>query len=111
MHEILNENIQCLGIKIINETTNEENNTYKILNVTKHLDALDLDNSVYDIFQFGEDRVLSIEKYALKKTIIESNNIFKLDNETIPVFVSEKFKQVVEENNLIGFQFIEVKTV
>ena len=43
--------------------------------------------------------------------MIGNKNIFKLKDDTIPIFVSEKFKNIVEENSLIGFQFLEVKVV
>ncbi len=43
--------------------------------------------------------------------MIENYNLFRLKNDAIPIFVSEKFKNIVEENSLIGFQFLEVKVV
>lgn len=109
--EIVGENIQYLDINIINSKTKEEDNTYKVANVTKHLEALDLENSVYDFFELDDEKILSVEKYALKQDVIKNCNIFKLKDETIPVFVSEKVKDIVEENSLIGFQFLEVKVV
>lgn len=111
MKEIIEGNIQYLDIGIINNKTKEEDNTYKIVNVTKLLDALDLENSVYDFFELDDEKILSVEKYALKQDVIKNCNIFKLKDETIPVFVSEKVKDIVEQNSLIGFQFLEVKVV
>lgn len=111
MKEIGGEDIQYLDINIMNSKTKEEDNTYKVVNVTKHLEALDLENSVYDFFELDDEKILSVEKYALKQDVIKNYNIFKLNDETIPVFVSEKVKDIVEENSLIGFQFLEVKVV
>ena len=74
-------------------------------------EALHLENSVYDFFELDDEKILSVEKYALKQDVIKNCNIFKLKDETIPVFVSEKVKDIVEENSLIGFQFLEVKVV
>lgn len=42
MQEVIEEDVQYLDINIMNINTKEENNTYKVLNVTKHLKALDL---------------------------------------------------------------------
>lgn len=103
--------IQYLDIKIRNSETNKINDTYKVANVITILDALDLENSKYDLFELDDEKVLSIEKYALRKNMIGNNNIFKLKDDTIPIFVSEKFKNIVEENSLIGFHFLEVKVV
>lgn len=111
MKEVVGENIQYLDINIINSKTKEQDNTYKVVNVIKHLTALDLENSVYDFFELDDEKILSVEKYALKQDVIKNYNIFKLNDETIPVFVSEKIKDIVEENSLIGFQFLEVKVV
>ena len=111
MHEIIDDSVQFLNIMIEDKKTGNENSSYRVLNVTKHLNALDFDNSVYDIFEVEDEKIISVEKYALKKNLVENNNIFKLENEPIPVFVSEKFKQIVEENRLTGFYFSEVKVV
>lgn len=109
--EIIGKHVQYLDINIINSKTKEEDNTYKVVNVTKHLEALDLENSVYDFFELDDEKILSVEKYALKQDVIKNYNIFKLNDEPIPIFVSERFKDIVEENSLVGFQFLEVKVV
>ena len=111
MGRIESDSIQYLDIKIRNSETNKINDTYKVANVITILDALDLENSKYDLFELDYEKVLSVEKYALRKNMIGNKNIFKLKDDTIPIFVSEKFKNIVEENSLIGFQFLEVKVV
>ncbi|WP_423237339.1 imm11 family protein [Clostridium tetanomorphum] len=54
---------------------------------------------------------MSVEKYALKKERIQNHHIFKLKGDTIPVFVSERVKDIIVSNNLLGFAFLEVKVV
>ena len=103
------DSIQYLDIKIKNSETNKINYTYEVANVITILDALDLENSVYDFFELDDEKILFVEKYALKKDVIKNCDVFKLKVDTIPIFVSEKFKSIVEENSLIGFQFLEVK--
>ena len=109
--EIESDSIQYLDIKIKNSRTDKINDTYKVANVITILDALDLENSQYDVFELDDKKILSIEKYALRKNMIENKNIFRLKDDTIPIFVSERFKNIVEENSLIGFQFLEVKVL
>ena len=72
--------------------------------------ALDLGHSVYDIFEVDDEKVLSVEKYALKKEVIEGHDIFKLQEDTIPIFVSERIKKIIQKNKFKGFSFLEVKT-
>ena len=111
MKEITKECIQYLDINIVNSMTGEEDKSYKVANIIKLVDALDLENSTYDFFELDDEKILSVEKYALKKEEISNYDIFKLEGETIPIFVSERFKKIVEENSLVGFKFLEVKVV
>ena len=69
--EIVGENIQYLDINIINSKTKEEDNTYKVANVTKHLEALDLENSVYDFFECIRTRAIVGKKNHLYEKIFE----------------------------------------
>jgi len=68
-----------------------------------------LEKSVYDEFKLDDNIIISIEKYALKRNPIEDHHIFKLKDDTIPTFVSEEIKNIVEENNFLGFDFLEVR--
>ena len=42
---------------------------------------------------------------------MEASDIFKLGNgQEIPLFCSEKFKQLVEDNNLTGLSFTKIQS-
>ena len=110
-NNLINESIQYLPITIRDKKNNTKLLGYHVANVYKVIDALDLENSKYDLFELDDEKILSVEKYALKKEVIEGYNIFKLENDTIPTFISEDLKNKIEENNLTGFQFLEVKVV
>jgi hypothetical protein len=111
MEGVVQNSIQYLPIKIINSKNNEEELNYKVANVITVIDALDLDNSVYDIFELDDEKIFSIEKYGLKKDIVDGYNIFKLKDDTIPIFVSEKFKNTIDNSKMTGFEFLEVKVI
>lgn len=111
MSYLVDTSIQYLDISIRNIKNNTELIGYNVANVITVLDALDLENSKYDLFELDDEKILSVEKYALKGCKIKDYNIFKLKDDTIPTFVSEEFKNKVEENNFTGFQFLEVKVV
>ncbi|MDO5292532.1 MAG: hypothetical protein Q4F05_07250 [bacterium] len=66
---------------------------------------------IYDFYELDDEKILFVEKYTLKKENINNNSIFRLKEEPIPVFVSEKVKDIVERNSLIGFQILEVKVI
>ena len=76
------------------------------INVISVLDVLDYSKSIYRTFP-NTNKIAIIEKYAFRNCAeLKNHNIFKLVDEpqTRP-FVSEKFKNVVEQNNLTGFSF------
>lgn len=110
-NHLVNNSIQYLPITIENKKNNTILVGYQVANVYKVINALDLENSKYDLFDLDDEKILSVEKYALKKEVIRGHNIFKLENDTIPTFVSGELKNKIEENNLTGFQFLEVKVV
>ena len=95
---LINENIELLPLDF------EEKEFYGI-NVTTVLDAIDYEKSVYKTFRDGK-RIMSFKKYVFKSDKIKDVPIFKIiDEPTRWAFVSDKFKQTVEENNLEGFDF------
>lgn len=79
---------------------------YYGINVTTVLDVVDYSKSQYRMFSDGK-RIMAFQKYAFKECDeLKNNHIFKIVEEPRRrAFVSEKFKETVEENNLTGFKF------
>ena len=76
------------------------------INVVSVLDVLDYSKSIYRIFP-NTNKIAIIEKYAFRNCAeLKKHNIFKIIDEpqTRP-FVSDEFKNAVEQNNLTGFLF------
>ena len=105
---IIKNQVQYLPVKIIDRFTKEEVDSYCVANIVTIVDALDMENSKYDIFELDDEKIISIEKYALKGKEIVDKHIFRLKGDTIPIFISETLKKVIEDNDLIGFKFLEV---
>ena len=85
--------------------------SYFVANIVTVIDALDLDNSKYDVFELDDEKIISVEKYALKSSQIVNRHIFRLKDKTIPIFVSETLKKVIEDNKFTGFEFLEVDVI
>lgn len=100
--------VQYLPVRITDRATGEEAGPYFAANIINVADALDLDNSDYSIFELDDEKILSIKKHALKGGELEGSHIFRLKGELIPVFVSEPLKEVIEDCNFTGFDFLEV---
>lgn len=79
---------------------------YYGINVTTVLNVIDYSKSKYKMYSDGK-RIMAFQKYAFRSSEELSNyNIFKIiDEPTRRAFVSNKFKQTVESNNLSGFKF------
>lgn len=79
------------------------------INVISILDVIDYSKAKYKTFGDGK-RIMAFQKYAFRMCDeLLSNNIFKIvDEKRRRVFVSDRFKEIVEKNNLSGFRFILV---
>ncbi|MFB0844493.1 imm11 family protein [Paenibacillus oleatilyticus] len=83
---------------------------YYVLHVLSIFQAVDYESVLLRKLPTG--LVIGFEKYAFKPEVINGHNIFKVFlNERVygtETFVSDEIKEIVEENNLKGFKFIEV---
>ncbi len=79
-----------------------------VVNVTNMINCLDYDKSEIKRFQ-SSGRVMRVIKYAFKTDKLENEIIFKLPEfpKSIP-YVTEKFKKIVEKNDIKGFKFKEL---
>ena len=78
---------------------------FNIINVTKVIDCINYEQAEYKTFRDGK-RIMRFTKYAFHQELLEGDNIFRIPE--LPFsrpFVSDKFKNVVEENGLEGFLF------
>lgn len=76
------------------------------INVISVLDVIDYSKSQYRTFSDGK-RIMAFQKYVFRMSEeLVKNDMFKIiDERRRRAFVSDKFKQTVEENNLTGFKF------
>ena len=109
--KILENQVQFLPVKVIDRFSGIEVDSYFVANIVTVIDALDLDNSKYDVFELDDEKIISVEKYALKSSEIVNRHIFRLKDDTIPIFISETLKKVIEDNDFTGFEFLEVDVI
>lgn len=108
--ELIANEVQYLDVQVKSSDNSNVLSEYKVLNVIDVLDAVDLEHSIYDEFDLDDEKILTFKKYALKDDVVRGHHIFKLKDDTIPTFVSEEIKNIIEENEMLGFAFLEVKT-
>ncbi len=101
--------VEYLEVTILNSYNGQERTDYKVANVIDVVDALDLDNSVYDTYVTAGKEFIVIRKFSLKFSAVQNHHIFKLSNEFTPVFVSEEIKNIIEKHSMTGFDFVPVQ--
>lgn len=109
--EYINAKVQYLNINIKNELDNSITSSYKVINILDIVDAIELEHSDYSEFELDNEKFISITKYAINSEKVNGHHIFRLKNSTIPIFISEKIKSIIEQNNLTGFDFLEIKSL
>src|SRR5699024_5184349 len=102
--------VQFLPVNVVDFESKSkiDNDEYFVANVLDIVDALNLENSDYSVMDLDGEKIYSVRKYAVSENKINSKNLFKLKGDEIPLFVSETFKQLVEESNITGCEFIEI---
>lgn len=110
MLQKMNSDIQFIEIGIYDINGLNTNKKYYIANIVKVVDALCLDKSEYfETYIEGKGMIYSISKYGIYESKTDGADVFKLDNwQQIPIFVSEKFKKNIEEDNITGMSFREI---
>ena len=92
-------------LPLVSHTITEQQ--YHIINTTMILDCLDQEKS--EVLRNESGTIRHIKKYVMKPNCIGDAPIFKLPE---PMrerpYVSDTFKQIVEENNLTGLVFDKV---
>ena len=112
MLTVLNTEIQFLPVRV-KEKNSKKIHNYFIANVLTVLDALCLEKSDYfetEIPSIG--KIYTVSKFAVCERKIEGADVFKLANrQEIPIFVSQRFKAMVEKNSITGIGFWEIKVI
>ena len=107
--DLISSDIQLLPIRVVNRDSDLEIEKYFVVNVLPHLDALDLENSVYSYLDVGDEKRLSVKKYAIKEEKIGNHHIFRLKSSPFSIFVSEEFYKIAKKNKMRGYEFVKVK--
>ena len=96
-------------IRLIDRKTGSINTNYYLMYVNNFIDGYDLDKSEYKYNEKYDHYNFLPHTTYLKKEICGQYDIFRCKKFTIPLYVSEKIKKIIEENQWIGFDFTKEK--
>ncbi len=111
--EAVNTDIQFLKVRIKEKNNEEASDQYYIANIIKVVNALCLDKSQYFVTEIeGIGTIYTVSKYGIYADKTDGADVFKLsDRQQIPIFVSEKFKNLIERENITGISLTEIDVV
>ena len=100
--------IQFLQVSVVNKDNDIEVGIYYVANIINLIAAVDKEKSEY--FELAPDRY-SFVSFVLKEEAIRDFDIFRLKEYDVQAFASERFKKMIKNNKLTGFNFNKVKIV
>jgi len=110
LSEFTNNNIQRFSVKV--DRMEEE---YEIINVLSLADCIDTEGSAIEWWEEGNNirpdlagKPHVISNLVIDPTHVGDHHIFRLQEWTLPVIVSEDIKRAFEEARVTGVRFIEV---
>lgn len=86
---------------------------YYLMNILNNIPCFDYEKSVFsrlpiDIFPDQQHIVHNIQKVVLKDELVGQRNIFRIAEYRVPIYITEKLKNAMEEEGFTGFEFKEV---
>lgn len=97
--------VKFYPINLINNETKEINRNYYLLFVENVIEAYDLQKSIYTICNEDNYSFLPHNSF-LNKENCEEYDIFRPDKEPLQIIVSDRFRDMIEDNKLTGFGFV-----
>lgn len=92
-------------LPIIFEDDDYDKDGFSIINVTEALDCIDYEKSEWIKYDHN-DEILRFTKLRFKKDMLKGKHIFRaIGNPYSQNFVSDEFKERIEQNDLKGFEF------
>lgn len=99
--------LQYFPIKLVDVVTNNINNNYVLIYINNFIDAFDMEKSKYKYNEKYNLYTFIPQATYLNKEVCSQHDIFRCSKSVAAIYVSKKIKEIVEENNWIGFEFYE----
>jgi len=99
--------LQYFPIKLVDVVTNNINNNYVLMYINNFIDAFDMEKSKYKYNEKYNLYTFIPQATYLNDEVCSQYDIFRCSKSVAAIYVSNKIKEIVEENNWIGFEFYE----
>lgn len=108
---LVTDHVQFLPVKIVNNETKQEDDTYYTVNTLAFPKAFDSWRSSYMNIRVAGEKVKIVEQYVLKGRPLVGLHMFRLHGDRVALFVSDEVQQVITKNKLTGFALSQVRVV
>lgn len=102
--------IEYYPVKLVDVVTKEVNSNYYLMYVNNFIEAYDMEKSTYSHNEKYDIYTFTPNETYLDRKVCSKYDIFRCKKSVSSLYVSEKIKQLVEENEWVGFAFYEQKT-
>lgn len=99
--------IQYFPLKLIDVVTEKINRNYVLMYVTDFIDAFDMEKSQYKYNEEYDFYTFIPKETYLNKSVCFGHDIFRCSKSKAGIYVSEKIKNIVQDNHWTGFAFYE----
>ena len=102
--------LQYLPVKVIDVVTKEENRDYVAVNILNVIEAYDMIKSEYEYKEKYNIYSFLPHTTYLDLKVVKKYDIFRATKFRPSIYVSQKIKDLIDENQWTGFDFIRQKT-
>ena len=99
--------VQYFPIKLVDIVTQEVNDHYVLMYIENFIDAFDMEKSKYSYNEEYNFYTFIPKETYLNESVCSKYDIFRCSKSVAGIYVSEKIRQIVNENQWIGFCFYE----
>lgn len=99
--------VQYYPIKLVDVITQEVNNNFVLMYIENFIDAFDMKKSKYRYNKEHDFYTFIPKETYIDELVCSKYDIFRCIKSVAGIYVSEKIKQIADENAWIGFSFFE----
>ena len=102
--------VQYLPVKLIDVVTNTVNENYFVMNILNLIEAYNMEESEFTYNEKYNLYTFLPHNTVLDSAICSEYDIFRANKNKMVIYVSEKVRNIIEENKWIGFEFYKQRT-
>lgn len=99
--------VQYFPIKLVDAVTQEINDHYVLMYIENFIDAFDMEKSKYSYNEKYNLYTFVPKDTYIDESVCSKYDIFRCSKSVVGIYVSEKIKNIIEDNQWVGFTFCD----